>query len=123
MSIPQKQIDVLISIAPEMATLPSATIDTFIELGQAQTQLACKNQTINYLAVAYIAAHSYTLSQRAGNGGAVNSLKEGDLQISYEKSNNSFPFAATSYGQEYMRLVRTYSVGVRNIFTKSSSCL
>lgn len=122
-------------IAPETANLDDNVVQEFAELATLQSCFG--NAEIKKLARAYLAAHMITMSGRAGSGGEVSSLKEGDLSISYATSNDvasvgstqfnrGYPYSSTSYGREYKRLMdeqiikaRTRLVGA---YSNGSSC-
>ena len=58
-------------------------------------------------AVANMAAHMLTLGIRGGGiSGAVSSVKEGDLAVSYGASSSTDALSQTSYGMELSRLNR-----------------
>lgn len=91
----------LATIAPEFAT-----VDATGAIGVAELQIAaglCGDQ--RPLLVAYLAAHILTVAGRAGAGGSVASLKEGQLSINYTTSAGG-TLQSTSYGSEYDRLSR-----------------
>ena len=64
---------ILLDIAPEMADVPSDVRDRLI--GYAMLQVNFGDMHIRNIAIAYLTAHMYTLSQRNGSGGAVTSEK------------------------------------------------
>lgn len=93
----------LLLIAPEFA-------DTDVGTREAMADLASKSVGAVFgdcteLATAYLTAHMLTISQRAGNGGAVKGLKEGDLSTTYGDTGGATgSLGNTSYGLEYMRI-------------------
>jgi hypothetical protein len=62
------------------------------------------------LLVAYLAAHILTVSGRKlGASGDVASITESELSITYTNSGGSkSELASSSYGKEYLRLVRSF---------------
>lgn len=93
----------LLVIAPEMADIDSAQRTAMADLAALSVGAVFGNQ--QELATAYLTAHMLTVSQRAGNGGAVKSLKEGDLNITYgDNAAGGDSLGSTSYGQEFIRI-------------------
>lgn len=97
---------ILIDIAPEMASVPEATRQRLIEYAALQVNFG--SPAIKDLATAYLVAHQYAVSQKAGAAGAVTSETEGDLSRSYGGSLSESPYGASSYGQEFERLMRMF---------------
>ena len=94
----------LLLIAPEMASVSLATRAGIANLAALSVGSVYADK--QELAIAYLAAHMLTMSLRAGVGGAVKSMKEGDLSLAYGGSDSESGYAATSYGNEFMRLQR-----------------
>lgn len=93
----------LLVVAPEMAAVDGAQRTAMATLAALSVGAVFGNQ--QELATAYLTAHMLTVSQRAGNGGAVKSLKEGDLSLTYgDTAQTKDPMASTSYGQEFIRI-------------------
>lgn len=94
----------LLVIAPEHAGIDSADRTAVAELAALSVGTAFGNK--KELATAYLTAHMLTMRGRAGAGGAVKSMREGDLGITYAGNEASNDLMATSYGQEFNRLRR-----------------
>lgn len=95
---------ILLDIAPEMASVDPAVRARLISYATFQVGFKCNNNVKN-LAIAYLTAHQYTLSQRAGVGGNITSEKEGDLARSFGgAASDPSGLGSTSYGMEFMRL-------------------
>lgn len=76
-------------------------------------------------ALSLYVAHKGSLASRGagGEGGAVASIREGDISVSYSSSSGSGDDSylnSTSYGQEYLRLLKQYS---RKPFLTGGFCL
>lgn len=99
---------ILLDIAPEMEAVDPSKRERL--LGYASKQVGFGDKDIRNLAIAYLAAHEYTLSQRNGAGGAVSSETEGDLSRTYSFGMTAAEtsFGLTSYGQEFERLKRIF---------------
>lgn len=95
-------------IAPEFATLDNK--EDFISVADVQVTDSITQEQRN-LIVAYLAAHIATISSRnAGAAGAIASLQEGSVSVSFNKSATKNGFAGvsdTSYGLEYTRLIKS----------------
>jgi hypothetical protein len=92
-------------IAPQFSSLPN--LQDYIDLADEQVSAKmCKRD----LVVAYLTAHVIEMANRGGSGGSVASESEGGLSRSYNTTERSL-LAATSYGAEYLRLVRSCGVG------------
>lgn len=91
----------LLVIAPEMAEVDSATRTAMADLAALSVGSVYGNK--QELATAYLTAHMLTMRNRAGVGGAVKSMREGDLALTYAGSEGN-DLAGTSYGQELNRL-------------------
>jgi len=94
----------LLLIAPEFEAL-DASIRTGMATLAAQSvgTVFGDNQE---LATAYLTAHMLTLRGRSGVGGSVQSMKEGDLSLTYKSGMENSVLGSTSYGQEFKRLQR-----------------
>lgn len=115
MSINPQNVDaILLDIAPEMAAVDEPKRLRLIEYAALKTNFG--SGKVKELAVAYLAAHNYTMSNRGGSGGAVTSEKEGDLARSYGLTSQNNDYNATSYGMEYWLLVQTFIKKPRNRF-------
>lgn len=87
-------------VAPEL--VGNAQLAGAIGLAEEQVSVRhCRRS----LAVAYLAAHTLTLAQRGGRGGAVASETEGSLSRSFS-STSSEGLSQTAYGKELERLNR-----------------
>lgn len=98
-------LDVLSDIAPELDSQPEDKRERFITRAENQTSEDIFNLDYD-LAVANLAAHMMTISLRVGNGGMIESLREGDLAITYGNPlpNANETLETTAYGLEYIRL-------------------
>lgn len=100
--------DILIDIAPEMADVDPAKRSRLISYASLQVNFKC-NPDIKNLAIAYLTAHNYTLSQRGGVGGNITSEKEGDLARSFGGGiSDPSGLGSTPYGMEFLRLKRMF---------------
>jgi len=101
-------------IAPQLASVDGEVIDVHIELASMECDASLWGATYQR-AVALLAAHSLTITERnaesgtAGAGsGAVTSRKAGDLSITYGAAlgviSSDATYATTSYGLEFLRL-------------------
>lgn len=100
--------DVLLDIAPETNDVTAAKRSRVISYAEAQVDFG--QGTVYELAVAYLAAHILTISGRSGTSGPVASKNEGDLSISYAATSNLEGLKSTSYGMEYLRMVRQFNI-------------
>lgn len=107
MSLTPAQI--LPTIAPELTGDQSAII-AIAEMQVAPGLCGAKRP----LLVAYLAAHVATLARRSGASGAISSLNEGALAVSFGGAMRD-GLHATSYGAEYDRLSRAcvFAAGTR----------
>lgn len=104
---------ILVDIAPEMASVDPATRARLIGYATLQVGFKCKPDIKN-LAIAYLTAHNYTLSQRVGTAGMVMSEKEGDLARNFGGViNDGTGLGSTSYGNEYLRLKKSFILSPR----------
>lgn len=101
---------ILIDIAPEMATLPTGTRARWI--GYATPQVGFGSGDMKDMAIAYLAAHMYTVSvsTRRTIGGQVLSETEGQLSRTFGKVTDGQELAQTGYGQEYLRLAKMLTI-------------
>lgn len=92
---------ILLDIAPQMATLEPAVRQRF--LNYASAQVAFGTGLVRKLAIANLAAHNFT--KRSGIAGAVTSEREGDLSRNYGSGVADLGgLGSTAYGQEFMRI-------------------
>jgi hypothetical protein len=99
---------ILLDIAPEMASVDPAVRARLISYATFQVGFRCNNDVKN-LAIAYLTAHNYTLSQRGGVGGNITSEKEGDLARSFGGAmQDGTGLGSTSYGMEFLRLKKMF---------------
>jgi len=117
-------IDTLDAIAPEYASEPTATKETFLEMA-AQRMTPEVWGRLYEQAAAYLAAHLLKVRQRgedfAASGGAgaggVSSVSTGDLSVSFEGAGdgaqtlNEEALSSTEYGQQYLHLRGQLSAG------------
>jgi hypothetical protein len=105
----QTPAQILPVIAPELAGDQSAVI-AIAEMHIAPGLCGDKRP----LLVAYMAAHIATLAKRSGASGAVSSMAEGALNVSFGGTMRD-GLHATSYGAEYDRLSRAcvFAAGTR----------
>lgn len=97
------------TIAPGLAG--DASKAAHIELAEAQTGKVYGDQR-DY-AVALLAAHTLTQSQKGGTAGAVKSFTEGQFSIGFAVADGSGTLTATNYGTELLRLRRQCIIGAR----------
>ncbi|MFU8806542.1 MAG: DUF4054 domain-containing protein [Bradymonadaceae bacterium] len=102
--------DLLIAIAPELATESEARIDTFLELA-AQRVGAHAFGKVYVQAVTYLAAHLLTLSNRARDAGmaaagSITSVGTGGLSVSFGQAAGmgDESLSSTVYGLEFLEL-------------------
>lgn len=98
-------------IAPEFESLDSSIREGMANL--AASSIGDVYGDNKELATAYLTAHMLTMRDRSGVGGAVKSMKEGDLSLTYAGSDTDDSYASTSYGKEYMRLKKQAVFGAR----------
>ena len=98
------QDQILIALAPELASEDADTRALFLTLADKRTGTAYGDNRDQ--AVALLAAHMMTMRGRNGVGGVVTSEKEGDLSRTYAQTSsaNPAPLSATSYGQQLLEL-------------------
>lgn len=101
--------EILAAIAPELAANPGMA--THLQLAEGQTGDVYGGQRNH--AVALLAAHSLTVAGRGGYAGAVTSVKEGQLAMSFAVRADADAMESTSYGQELLRLRRQCVIGAR----------
>lgn len=101
-------LSVLQTIAPDLASKSNASQ----VLALADLRVSKNNfGSVRDQAVAYLAAHLLSLSnsnfRKSGSGGAVTSLREGDLSVSFGAVPGSDDsLSSTWFGQEFERLRR-----------------
>jgi len=93
---------ILLTIAPELSGVDATAAIAIAEMQIAASLCGDKRP----LLVAYLAAHILTVAGRSGSSGAVTSLKEGNLAITYGATDAMGGLGATSYGVEYDRISR-----------------
>lgn len=86
-------------------------LDVLIEMASFRVSRGHFGKSYVY-ALSLMVAHKAALEARGseGNGGAVTSVREGDIAVSYANngsSSNDGDLASTSYGQEYLALYRS----------------
>lgn len=89
----------------------SARIDVWIKGAQFRASRSYFGKSYVY-ALSLLVAHKAAMEARGADGtaGAVTSKKEGDLSVSYASgSSEGGDLSATSYGQEFLELSKTYS--------------
>jgi len=95
-------VDKIKLIAPSFEDLEN--LADYIELAEQQVSTNMCNRE---LAVAYLTAHIIELANRGGTGGVISSESEGQLTRSYDTGTGSDSLlSVTSYGQEYLRILR-----------------
>jgi hypothetical protein len=97
--------DVLL-IAPELTGVSDAQWAVFIADAYAQMNEGFWGTRLN-LGAKYLVAHAATMGDRAGASGSIQSEKVGEVSIAYHASvaQSVANLDATSYGQEYKRLL------------------
>lgn len=103
--------ETLLLIAPELADIDSAVRNAMIELAALSVGASFGDK--RDLATAYLTAHMFTVRGRNGVTGAVKSVKEGDLAVTYADSGTTGDYSSTSYGLEYQRLSRSSILSAR----------
>jgi len=104
---------ILTDIAPEMASVDPAVRARLIGYATLLVCFKCTPQIKN-MSIAYLSAHNYTLSQRGGVAGNVLSEKEGDLARSFGGIvNDGTGLGSTTYGNEYLRLKKSFILAPR----------
>ena len=96
-------------LASEFATIADEVVLQYIELviGEVNTESFGNEYS---KAVAYLTADTIAVTQRSSEDvGSITSKKSGNLNISFSGSND--PTLATTYAQQYQRLVRKYIMG------------
>lgn len=104
--------DILLEIAPEFAGEDLSGVIAIAELRIRPGFCGDKRP----LLVAYLAAHIKAMAVRSSNkDGAISSLSEGGLSISYNTANIDVDnnYTSTSYGREYEILERSCSINPR----------
>ena len=94
------------AIAPELVSTEANRKALIISL--AEKQVGQVFGELRELAVAYVAAHMLTMTNRGAVGGAaagaIQRIKEDDLEVAYASTGDKSPYASTSYGSEFLRL-------------------
>lgn len=99
MSVDEK----LLLISPEAANLAQTDREALATIaGESISSAVFGDQ--EELATAYLAAHMITIRNRAGNGGPVKSVKEGELSMTFGGDSSASGLDATSYGMEFKRI-------------------
>jgi len=102
----------LLLIAPEHAAIAEA--DRLAVADLAALSVGDVFADKKELATAYLTAHMLTIAGRSGSAGSIQSVKEGDLSLSYSKGEGSEDsLSATSYGCEFKRLRRSSVMSAR----------
>jgi len=97
-----------------LAFAADSRLDDFITLAVSQTDSVFFSTDYN-LAVALRTLHDMAMSKRGGEGGAVESEREGQVWREYAVNDTHDDLGSTSYGQELKMLMRRYSgLAVRN---------
>lgn len=112
--MPAAPSELLLLIAPELAAIPEPQREAAI--GMAELQTGEVFGVLRNQAVAYLAAHLLTISQRGGSSQEIVSRKEGDLAETFSTHTSTTGqsgsgLEATSYGMERLRLRRMAVVG------------
>lgn len=103
---------ILDAIAPELADAPEKA--THIELAEQRVGTVFAERRNH--AVALLAAHTLTMSERAGSSGMTTSIKEGQLSEGFSSvSGGQTRLDATSYGAEYQQLKRESVFPARSV--------
>jgi len=97
-------------VAPELAD--NADKQDAIDLADEQTGKVYGRARDH--AVALLAAHILTVAKREGSGGAVSSIKEGNLSLGFTGMVEGY-LGTTSYGAELDRLRRSYIISARTV--------
>lgn len=100
-------------IAPEFDTIGDERIAKRLALTAQEVTNPNFPDDIKAQLIAHLTAHYLTISdKRKGVAGAVTSVSEGRLSISYSSgsSKSKSDLSATSYGQSYARLLGAYSI-------------
>ena len=97
-------VDLVQTVAPELKTEQSDTINLFVAMAMRRIDMTVFG--IYYTdAVTYLAAHLLTMKKRRGASGATTMLKVGDVEAQYQ---GMMPMRSglfqTSYGIEYLEL-------------------
>jgi hypothetical protein len=100
---------------PEFATIADDRIEFVLNCARARVSASVfGNCYLN--ALYYLTAHSLAMDLRAGGAsGAVTQEKVGDLSRSYAKSDSTSLLASTSYGAQYLALLRMFASGGINV--------
>ncbi|NQY74607.1 MAG: DUF4054 domain-containing protein [Candidatus Margulisbacteria bacterium] len=98
----------VISRHPEFSDIPNGVYFNSV-IASAIRQVSPKHWgNLVHDGIILLTGHYLALGRRKGLTGSITMEKVGDLQRSYEGSGNSTnSLSATSYGAEYLRLVKT----------------
>ena len=105
-------VQIIKAVCPELASSPS--LDAFVQMATELTDRGFFGKLYNY-AIAYKAAHLFTLSGGDGGGsaglglGQIASMSEGGLSISYAttQSTDASGLDTTKYGKMLLALLKT----------------
>lgn len=95
----------VVNIAPELATVSGGSQTEFIADVQLQMNPCVWGSKLN-LGAAYLAAHLATVSRRKGIAGALTEEHAGAVGHGFSALKGLSPLETTSYGLEYLRLLR-----------------
>jgi len=93
---------------PERIDALNATASLFVEEGVFGSKTR--------YALALFIAHLLKISQNQGAGGALTGQSVGDLSEQFAAPNSKTSLGLTSYGQEYLRIARQKSLGIRPLY-------
>lgn len=102
-------LDILLDIAPEFADEDPNRLGRFIAYADAETSDTAFGD-LRDMAVALLAAHKLTISNRKGLSGAISEMKEGELMASLVTSVDDKSLDTTSYGVQLDGLRRSLIV-------------
>lgn len=102
----------VVALAPELGTLSVGTQNLIVE--EANGEVIAKNwpnEARAKSAARYLAAHKGTLLKRGGGGAPLQSVSMGGVSKTYAVSMaaDASVLRSTSYGQEYLRLLKLYA--------------
>lgn len=101
--------ELLSYLTPE--TAKSSRLDAWIRMAAFRASRAVFGKAYVY-ALSLLVSHRASMESRGSDGaaGPVSSVREGDLSVSYGSSGTAADgdLASTSYGQEYLSLLRQY---------------
>lgn len=98
----------LSDIAPELCDVDNSKKCRFIELAKLRINASAFGTGKYELAVAYLAAHDLTLSERTDgeSRGSLKREREGDLEIEYSDVDTQNP-GSTKYLDQFDKLIKT----------------